>query len=83
MDIQGLIDEYAAWLREKITFEKFGEYYEITTPYLDNSNDFSRKKYAILFYRLMKWSSPKTPGSDRIRKNFHFAAADLQVKIHK
>ena len=37
MDIQGLIDEYAAWLREKITFEKFGEYYEITTPYLDNS----------------------------------------------
>ena len=40
MDIQGLIDEYAAWLREKITFEKFGEYYEITTPYLDNSNDY-------------------------------------------
>ena len=40
MDIQKLIDEYAAWLKSEITFEKIGEYYEITTPYLDNSNDY-------------------------------------------
>ena len=40
MDIQKLIDEYAAWLKSEITFERVGEYYEITTPYLDNANDY-------------------------------------------
>lgn len=40
MDIQKLIDEYAAWLKSEITFEKIGEYYEITTPYLDNASDY-------------------------------------------
>lgn len=40
MDIQKLIDDYAAWLKSEITFEKFGEYYEITTPYMDNANDY-------------------------------------------
>ena len=33
MDIQKLIDDYATWLKQEITFEKVGEYYEITTPY--------------------------------------------------
>lgn len=40
MDIQKLIDEYAAWLKSEITFERIGEYFEITTPYLDNANDY-------------------------------------------
>jgi hypothetical protein len=40
LDIQKLIDEYAAWLKSEITFEKIGEFYEITTPYLDNANDY-------------------------------------------
>ena len=40
MDIQRLIDEYALWLKSEITFEKVDEYYEITTPYLDNANDY-------------------------------------------
>lgn len=40
MDIQKLIDNYTAWLKSEITFEKIGEYYEITTPYLDNANDY-------------------------------------------
>lgn len=40
MDIQKLIEEYATWLKNEITFEKIGEYYEITTPYLDNANDY-------------------------------------------
>jgi len=40
MDVQKLIDEYISWLRSEITFEKIGEYYEITTPYLDNANDY-------------------------------------------
>ena len=40
MDIQTLIDEYAAWLRSEITFQQVGEYYEITAPYLDSANDY-------------------------------------------
>lgn len=40
MDIQKLIDDYAKWLKDEITFEKYGEYYEITTPFLDNANDY-------------------------------------------
>lgn len=40
MDIQKLIDEYATWLKSEISFEKIGEFYEITTPYLDNANDY-------------------------------------------
>ncbi len=40
MDIQKLIDDYTLWLKSEITFEKVGEYYEITTPYMDNANDY-------------------------------------------
>lgn len=39
MDIQKLIDDYMQWLRTEIKFEKIGEYYEITTPFLDGGND--------------------------------------------
>ena len=40
MDIQKLISDYANWLKSEITFEQMGEYYEITTPYLDSANDY-------------------------------------------
>ncbi len=40
MDIQTLLNDYAVWLKSEMTFEKIGEYYEITTPYLDNANDY-------------------------------------------
>ena len=40
LDIQKLINDYAQWLKNEITFSKIGEYYEITTPYLDNANDY-------------------------------------------
>ena len=40
MDIQKLIENYTQWLKSEITFEKIGEYYEITTPFLDNANDY-------------------------------------------
>lgn len=40
MDIQKMIDSYISWLKNEITFEKYGEYYEITTPFLDNANDY-------------------------------------------
>lgn len=40
MDIKKLIDDYATWLKSEISFEQVGEYCEITTPYLDNANDY-------------------------------------------
>mgnify|MGYP001054682190 CR=1 FL=1 len=40
MDIQQLIDQYTTWIKNEIKFDKIGEYYEITTPYLDNANDY-------------------------------------------
>ena len=40
MDIKSLIDDYANWLKSEIKVEKVGEYYELTTPYLDNANDY-------------------------------------------
>jgi len=40
MDIQKMIDDYANWLKNEITISKFGEYYELTTPYLDRFNDY-------------------------------------------
>lgn len=40
MDIQKMISDYTHWLKNEITFERIGEYYEITTPFLDNANDY-------------------------------------------
>lgn len=40
MDIQKLINDYTSWLRNEIIFDKVGEYYEITTPYIDSANDY-------------------------------------------
>lgn len=40
MDIQGLINSYITWLKREMTFKQIGEYYKITTPYLDNANDY-------------------------------------------
>lgn len=40
MDINKYIDDYLKWLRSEITFSKLGEYYEITSPFLDLYNDY-------------------------------------------
>lgn len=40
MDIKKCIDDYANWLKNEITFAQMGEYYEITTPFLDTYNDY-------------------------------------------
>jgi len=40
MDIQKMIDDYANWLKSEITFTKYGEFIELTTPYLDRFNDY-------------------------------------------
>jgi Domain of unknown function DUF1829/Domain of unknown function DUF1828 len=38
-DVQQLLDEYWAWLRDRTTLRQIGEWVEITTPYLDRHND--------------------------------------------
>jgi hypothetical protein len=35
-----LIQQYIDWLKERFTLEKIGEWYEITTPFLDPHNDY-------------------------------------------
>ncbi|MDR2971076.1 MAG: DUF1828 domain-containing protein [Bacteroidales bacterium] len=40
MDIQKMISDYTAWLRKEITTAAFGEYAELTTPYMDRFNDY-------------------------------------------
>jgi len=40
LDVQELINNYTEWLRREITFSKVGEYYEITTPFLNSANDY-------------------------------------------
>jgi hypothetical protein len=40
-EIQRLLDEYLAWLRDKTTLRQVtGDWVEITTPYLDRHNDY-------------------------------------------
>jgi hypothetical protein len=38
-EIQRLLDEYLAWLRDKTQLRQVDEWVEITTPYLDRHND--------------------------------------------
>jgi hypothetical protein len=38
-DVQALLDQYVAWLREKTTLRQINDWVEITTPYLDRHND--------------------------------------------
>lgn len=40
MEIDALIDDYLNFLKKEITCTKMGEYYEITTPFLDAYNDY-------------------------------------------
>ncbi|WP_292407186.1 MULTISPECIES: DUF1829 domain-containing protein [unclassified Methanoculleus] len=39
-EIQGLLDEYSRWLKEKTQVRQVDEWVEITTPYLDRHNDY-------------------------------------------
>lgn len=40
INIQQMINSYADWIKSEISVGKFGEYYELTTPYLDRFNDY-------------------------------------------
>ena len=39
MEIKDFIDNYLKWLKSEIKVQKIGEFYEITTPFLDPDND--------------------------------------------
>lgn len=39
-DIQGLVDAYHTWLRDKTFLKQIDDWVEITTPYLDRHNDY-------------------------------------------
>jgi hypothetical protein len=39
-EIQKLLDEYVAWLKDKTSLRQIDNWVEITTPYLDRHNDF-------------------------------------------
>ena len=39
-ELQKLLDEYYAWLKDKTALRQVGEWIEITTPYLDRHNDY-------------------------------------------
>ncbi|MDI7267949.1 MAG: DUF1829 domain-containing protein [Myxococcota bacterium] len=38
-EVQALLDQYRAWLRDKTTLRQVKDWIEITTPYLDRHND--------------------------------------------
>lgn len=40
LEVKKMMDSYTNWLNEEITTANFGEYSEITLPYLDRSNDY-------------------------------------------
>ncbi len=39
-EIQGLLDQYWAWLKDKTTLRQIDDWVEITTPHLDRHNDY-------------------------------------------
>lgn len=39
-EIQALLDQYMAWLKDKTTLRQVADWIEITTPYLDRHNDY-------------------------------------------
>ena len=39
-EIQSLLDQYWAWLRDRTSLREVGDWIEITTPYLDRHNDY-------------------------------------------
>ena len=40
MDIQQMINDYSSWLKSEISVAQYGQYYELTIPYLDRFNDY-------------------------------------------
>src|SRR5712691_8844879 len=39
-EVQRLMDQYLAWLKDKTTLRQINDFVEVTTPYLDRHNDY-------------------------------------------
>lgn len=40
MNIEKMITDYANWIKSEVSVSKYGEFFELTTPYLDRYNDY-------------------------------------------
>lgn len=78
MEIKQLIDDYIHWLKKEITFEKIGEYYEITTPFLNSANDFIQ-----IYVRIDKYpyGKPQTDEVARGSGNREYGCRRLREKL--
>lgn len=78
MNIQQMINDYAEWLKNEIKVARTGEYYELTTPYLDRFNDYLQiyvkqeddgsiklTDYGYIIENLMTSGIPMREGSKR------------------
>ena len=87
MEIKQLIDDYIHWLKKEITFEKIGEYYEITTPFLNSANDFIQiyvriDKDTIFFtYAKYPYGKPQTDEVARGSGNREYGCRRLREKL--
>lgn len=87
MEIKQLIDDYIHWLKKEITFEKIGEYYEITTPFLNSANDFIQiyariDKDTIFFtYDKYPYGKPQTDEVARGSGNREYGCRRLREKL--
>lgn len=74
MNMQSMINEYAEWLKQEISFSKIDDYFEITTPYLNSAND-----YLQFYVKLDGKNVFFTDDGDTIRNlemaGFQFSAA--------
>ncbi len=60
-EIQGLLDQYTAWLKDKTVLRQMKDWVEITTPYLDRHND-----YLQIYARRENGAYLLTDGGDTI-----------------
>jgi len=40
MMVENLVSDYINWVKSGISYQQFGEWYEIETPFLNRHNDF-------------------------------------------
>jgi len=67
-ECKDLIDNYANWLKEKISVEKIEDIYEITTPFLDRHND-----------HLQIYLKPDISGNSFVLSDCGYIISDLKL----
>ena len=92
MDIKEMIDSYLDWLRQEITFKEIGEYYEITSPFLDMNNDYiqlyvkgngDKVWFSDDGYLLNTFAAAGQPLSKKRRKQIQDTVVQFGVQINE